>query len=359
MTYDAAGNLLTTTDDNGRVTTTSYDTYALYPVAVTDPLGHVTATEVDYRWGQPDRIVDPNGAETYITYDVAGRPVCAARPGDSVSQCTTTTTYHFAAAPAELSWWRRRRQDGPHPPCARATFDALGRARYSEASRVVDGLPTTVRSNQVDYDPAGRVARLYDPYLTTAGAPDNGSTLYDYHLNGDGRIDPLGRIHQLTASDGTQRRTHYDGARMTSWDEEGQRTEADLDSLGRTVERRTYDGETLVSHAVLDARPRPRPRHRSERRDPADVHLRLARSEDADGRCRLRHLALRIRWRRQPALAGRSARRPAPRDLLRRRRPPRAGLSVGRRLSATAVVHRLLRVARGGDLRVRQRGTSH
>ena len=126
-------------------------------------------------------------------------------------------------------------------------------------------------------------------------------------------------------SDGTQRRTHYDGARMTSWDEEGQRTEADLDSLGRTVERRTYDGETLAVTMRQHVRwPRPRPRHCAERRDPADVHLRLARAEDADGRCRLRHLALRIRRRRQPALAGRSARRPARRVLLRRHRPAHA-----------------------------------
>jgi RHS repeat-associated protein len=177
-----------------------------------------------------------------------------------VAQCTTTTTYHFAAAPGELSWVETAaRQDGPHPPLrARHFFDALGRARYSEASRVVDGLPTTVRSNQVDYDPAGRVGRVYDPYLASAPAPDNGSTSYDYHLNGDSRIDPLGRIHQLTASDGSRRRTNYDGARLTSWDEEDQRTESDLDSAGRAVERRTYNGETLAVtvHQTFDGRGR-------------------------------------------------------------------------------------------------------
>ncbi|MFN8643363.1 MAG: toxin TcdB middle/N-terminal domain-containing protein [Candidatus Binatia bacterium] len=248
LAYDATGNLVAVTDDNGHVTTTAYDPYRLYPQAVTNPLGQVTATDVDYRWGLPLRIVDANGAETLFAYDSAGRRVCEARPGDSLAPCTTTTTYHFAAGPGALSWVERAtRQDAPHPALrVRHHFDALGRPRYSDATRVVDGLPTTVRSGRVDYDPAGRVARVYDPYLASAAAPDNGSTAYDYHLNGGELIDPLGRIHALTASDGSQRRTHYDGARTTSWDEENQRTESDLDSAGRVVERRSYDGGGLA-----------------------------------------------------------------------------------------------------------------
>ena len=65
----------------------------------------------------------------------------------------------------------------------------------------------------------------------------------------------------------------------------------------------------------------------------------------------LRHLALRLRRRRQPALAGRSARRPARRVLLRRHQPADAPLSVPddfQHLASCSTPR--CAIARGGDL---------
>lgn len=252
MTYDATGNLVSATDANGRVTTTTYDPYRLHPRTVTNPLGHVITTVVDYRWGLPVSITDPNGAQTAFAYDAAGRRTCAARPGDSLAQCTVAVAYHFASAPGALSWAETvERQNAPRPPLTtRHYFDALGRPRHSDAMRVVDGAAALVRTQHVDYDPAGRIARVYDPYLASAAAPDNLGTRYDYRLNGGSLIDPLGRLHRLISSNGAQRRTAYAGARTTSWDEENQRTESDTDSLGRVVARRTYDGATVVANVL-------------------------------------------------------------------------------------------------------------
>jgi len=245
MAYDTYGNLTGATDANGQTTTTVYDARALYPVSVINPLGHTSVTVVDYRWGQPLFVRDPNNAVTLYDYDSAGRRTCTARPGDTLSTCSSTATYHFAAAPGELSWVElAERQDAPHPPLTtRQYFDALGRPRYTDTFRVVDGAPTTVRSNHVVYDPAGRVKTLHHPYLVSAGSPNDGATTYDYHLNGSAFQDPLGRVFRTTNADGTSRRTEYVGILTRSYDEEGQRTEVVADPFGRITMQTVYSGD--------------------------------------------------------------------------------------------------------------------
>src|SRR6185369_17190454 len=126
---------------------------------VTNALGQVTATSIDYLFRQPRQVTDANGATTAFAYDAAGRRTCEARPGDTLGNCSRTTTYHFAAGAGELSWVERsERQDNHAPLWARQYFDALGRARYTDALRVVDGASSVVCSNEVSYDAAGRVA---------------------------------------------------------------------------------------------------------------------------------------------------------------------------------------------------------
>ncbi|MGH7785577.1 MAG: toxin TcdB middle/N-terminal domain-containing protein [Candidatus Binatia bacterium] len=257
MGWDELGNLTSATDANGGVTTTAYDAARLHPRVVTNPLGHATTTEIDYRWGQPASVSDVNGAVSQFAYDQAGRRTCVARPGESLANCSTRTAYAFASAPGELSSVEiSERQDAPHPPLiTRHFYDALGRARHTDSTRVVDGAPVTVRSNQAVYDAGGRIVTLYHPDLASAAAPTNGAVSYDYHLNGSVYVDPLGRVYRATNSDGTSRRSEYFGATTRTVDEAGQRSEATVDALGRVVTQvvfadgapyattlRTYDG---------------------------------------------------------------------------------------------------------------------
>ena len=246
MAYDAYGNLIAATDPNARVTTTAYDSRALYPLTVTNAAGHTTNTQIDYRWGQPTSVTEPTGAVTRFDYDNAGRRTCVARPGDSLTACSTTYAYHFATAPGTLSWVEAgERQEAPHPPLTtRQYFDAIGRARYTDTFRVVVGAPTTVRSNSVAYDPGGRVTTLYHPYLASSATPDNGATSYDYHLNGSPYLDPLGRVYRTINADGTERRTEYLAVLTRSFDEAGERTESIADAFGRVVTQTVYSGVT-------------------------------------------------------------------------------------------------------------------
>lgn len=249
LLYDAYGNLLKAIDANGHTTATTYDPYgAIYPTSVTTALNHTTTTAMEYGLGRPASVTEPSGAVTQYAYDDAGRLTCLARPGDSLAACSTATAYHVASQSGELSWVEvRERQDGPHPPLTtRFYFDALGRPRYADSFRVVDGAPTTVRSNHVVYDAGGRVRLRYDPYVVASG-PNNGATAYDYHLNGSPYVDPFGRLFRTTHPDGTSRRTEYAGATTTSFDEEGQRTDTVADAFGRVVTQSTYSGGTVYA----------------------------------------------------------------------------------------------------------------
>lgn len=247
MGYDAYGNVTSIVDANGSTTLTSYssDGYGafLYPQRVTNALGHQTTSEIDYRWGQPISVTDPNGAVSRYSYDDLGRPACVALPGDSLDDCTIAYGYELASESGELSRLHiDRKQDGDPPLRTTHFFDALGRARYSETFQVVNGVGQTVRVNQVDYDAGGRVAVRHQPYLASAPAPNNGATLFDFHLNGSNHLDPLGRIHQTTFSDGTSRRTVYQGSMTTTFDEENEKTETTFDPYGRLALERVFDG---------------------------------------------------------------------------------------------------------------------
>lgn len=247
MSYDPYGNVTSVVDANGATTLTSYSTDGygtfLYPQTITNELGHQTTTEIDYRWGQPISVTDPNGATSRYSYDGVGRPICVALPGDSLDDCTIAYEYHLATQAGELSTLRiDRKQDG-HPPLTTTHFfDALGRSRRSETFQVVDGAGQMVRVNQVGYDAGGRVAVRYQPYLASAPDPDNGATVFDFHLNGSNYLDPLGRIHETTFSDGTSRRTMYEGSVTTTFDEENKKTESTFDPHGRLARERVFDG---------------------------------------------------------------------------------------------------------------------
>ncbi len=78
-TYDRYGQVLTATDPNGKVTTTTY--YAATDPdlgkrgnvqTITNPLGHVTTITAYDLNGRPLSITDPNGVVTTLAYHPRG-----------------------------------------------------------------------------------------------------------------------------------------------------------------------------------------------------------------------------------------------------------------------------------------------
>jgi RHS repeat-associated protein len=101
-TYDTYGNLTSSTDPIGSITTTIYDTtYHLFPIEVRDPLyatdtRHKVLTSWDYVCGLPDEITDLNGQITDNDYDNLCRPTRTESPNGNF----TLTSYNNIGTPA-------------------------------------------------------------------------------------------------------------------------------------------------------------------------------------------------------------------------------------------------------------------
>jgi len=265
--YDSYGNPTEVTDPNGNDTNSDYDdgtgTY-LHPYRVTNEFDHTTTTFTDYFHGLPKLVTDANSQNTWYDYDAAGRRTCVALPPDTLSHCTTASEWYFAPPPTpgtatSLSWVKVSiRQDpptegqpAPPPLVTQQFFDPLGRSRHTDVTRIVEGgVGSDVRTNKTEYDAGGRVAKVYSPHLASATPPVNDAMRFDYLLNGSGVIDPLGRVHRTTYSDGTYTEAEYRGAVTRAYDGERQYTEQTVDAFGRAVEQRTYDGATLYSTTI-------------------------------------------------------------------------------------------------------------
>lgn len=251
--YDVYGNITRVIDPNGYPngagTSTGYDSVFLFPSTVTNAKGHTTTTETDYLFGKPKKVTDPNGGITEYSYDAAGRRACVKRPLEQLSDCPIKYEYFLTPTAGQLASIKiSERQDAPKPRMTvQQYFDGLGRPRYTDTFRVVDGTGTTVRSGRTEYDGGGRMAKVYASYLAT-GSPGTGDfSTYDYHLNGSGYVDPLGRVWRTTYSDASFTEQRYAGIELTAIDELGTQTKTVVDAFGRTKTVTVYNGTTAYS----------------------------------------------------------------------------------------------------------------
>ena len=282
MQYDSLGNMTSMTDAMAHLTKMSYEDgtgLSFAPVSITRCLTaacgsgepHESISLLDYKTGNPVLEAGPavgqwigflpDNAVVY-QYDEAGRRTCEVRPGDSLASCTVKSSYEFRRGPAQLSFVRveQKFEDGRPPRTATSYFDALGRQRRVETLRVLNGAlgpAVAVVEQQVEFDAAGRVAARYLPYPGPAGAPSNGAVTFDYHLNGSGFLDPLGRVYRTTsaASPPTTVTTRYRGTVLESTDEEGLVTTVRTDAFGRVVKQATLSaggGEYASSESRYD-----------------------------------------------------------------------------------------------------------
>ncbi|TDE56125.1 hypothetical protein E1295_11995 [Nonomuraea mesophila] len=207
LTYDAAGQLTSTTDPRGHTTTFEYDKLGRQ-VRVTDPApegqqGGTWVTEYDMA-GEKLATIDPTGARAGATYDDLGRQITVTQIERKPSTASYTTTMEYDDA------GRLVKQTAPGGKVTTYGVNAAG-----EVTSVTD--PNT-NTTSMAYDLAGRLIKTTDPNgnATTAGYDLAGRQITAEDLDRSGDVlrtyrfgyDAAGNQTSLTSPEGhvTQRR---------------------------------------------------------------------------------------------------------------------------------------------------------
>ena len=231
-TYDAQGNMLTSTDALGNTAKYTYDAVFNQVTSVTDPLNHtstyaydatgdlISATDPNgntskYSYGANGLLTqatDPLGNNTAITYDNSANPVSVTDALGNVSQ----TAYDAVSRPTTAT--------DPLGRISKVTFDVL--------DRVVSTLDGRGSKTQYSYDSVGNLLTLTDP--------KGNATAFTY--------DALNRVKIRTSPLGKSESYQYDlnGNLIQYIDRRGQTSNFQYDPLNRLTSETYQDGATVV-----------------------------------------------------------------------------------------------------------------
>jgi RHS repeat-associated protein len=213
FTYDAVGNLASSTDPSGFTSTFTYDpTTRTYPAQVSDSFGYTSRFTWNLLHGKPAETIDKNGASMRQSYDAFGRLVRVVGPNDTDAAPALTFEYDPAARPARAV--SRHKDVTRSDTIDTAVFiDGLGRTLQTKVDADLDlgsGTSTSTGmqvSGRIDFDVLGRVAAQSQPVFDT-GARDafvNAPTLNPTRLS----YDVLDRVTEARFPHGAVTRMDY------------------------------------------------------------------------------------------------------------------------------------------------------
>ena len=264
-TYDAIGNLLTTSDSNNSTTSISYDTtYRMFPLETTNALGHKVANEyygingvalsgADTTfglWGQLKSTTDPNLKKGLRIYDTFGRTVKMVSPLDTIALPTSSYEYIYGTAQLKVIA-KQRIKSGATGTIDTVQFsDGLGRVVQTKSKSETPG--KFVVGGLSVYNSRGLPVKKYVPYLTATPLSelDVLDTTQPYTLIA---YDAMGRVIRTTAPDGSYSMGIYDDWNSTSFDEIGPMPKSYADVFGRLEAARAAGDAAVATNAWADA----------------------------------------------------------------------------------------------------------
>jgi len=222
FTYDAFGNLLTSTDPTGYQLKYTYDTTAqTYRTRVDDvSFGYFSTASYDLRFGVPQSSSDVNGQPESYSYDSFGR-LCSARgPDDQSTSVFPTIAMSYGVVPTSC----------PNAPTAGAPFPAYAVTRHKDVQHTNDPIDTVTF-----IDGLGRVIQTKkDLDVDSSG---NGSVATGMSVSGQILFDARGRVSsQAQPSFSTAATTTFLASNIAN------PTTFTYDELGRQTSMNVPDG---------------------------------------------------------------------------------------------------------------------
>jgi RHS repeat-associated protein len=229
--YNAYGNLTSTTDPKGNVTTATFDATYTYPALTTNPLSFTVSKTYDYRYGKPLTETDFNSNTTTYQYDVFGRLTKAVNPYDTSSTYGTQSVSYdnFGSLGTQKITTRLTEQSGTgNYLWQESYFDGFGRT-IKTRSEGPDGKVIVTTSQ---YNNMGRLTKSSLPYFEGFDAAQLVTYAYD----------PMGRLKMVTNPAGKSTTKSYTLGKTVIIDANGHKKEEDRDAYGRLTQVREYTG---------------------------------------------------------------------------------------------------------------------
>ena len=243
MAYDAFGNVVKTTDANGRTSTYTLDAATnTFRTNVRDPKGRTAQSSLDPRYGTPLSNTDMNGQVTTYAYDAFGRIVRETDPGDELSPFGTKTYVYSALGDATGQFVRVSQTETPGQPGTfdvDSFFDGFGQV-YRIESESDTAAKTVVAA---EFDLYGNQSQVSLPFFA-------GQTPIPFRFF---QRDALRRVTAATDPDGSITTTTYLGRLVRTVDRRGNSSDARMDAYGDVIQRSiVVGGKTRTTAASWD-----------------------------------------------------------------------------------------------------------
>ncbi len=206
-TYNAYGNVSTSTDSLGNATAFTYDAYDLYPTTVYNPLSQTRLYSYDYSLGKPATTTEEN-SQTFVTvFDSLDRPTAEKQPDfASPSTLVYKTTYSYT--------------DSTTTPSSIFRSDYLSSATTSDSYTYLDGFGRTIQTKKeadslngwiakdTVYNSIGSIGKESLPYFISSSAYSSATTTSP--LFATYTYDALGRVLTSANAVGTTTNAYRD-----------------------------------------------------------------------------------------------------------------------------------------------------